>query len=194
MKKSFQFILFLLLTQSSINSQNIERNNKTSSHYIGEIFEGGVIVYLQKDTNNLEHGLICSVEDLSTYHFFSNVSSEKIGNNAEDRSDGRNNILGILNQPNHTNSAAKLCDDYIYDGFNDWYLPSISELRYCYNAKKIITKVFQKETFNSESYWSSTEDFYGNFVYFLNFVNGSGNETYTYFKNDVLGVRAVRRF
>ena len=95
MKKSFQFILFLLLTQSSINSQNIERNNKTSSHYIGEIFEGGVIVYLQKDTNNLEHGLICSVEDLSTSHVFSNVSSEKIGINADDRSDGRKNILGI---------------------------------------------------------------------------------------------------
>ena len=194
MKKSFQFILFLLLTQSSINSQNIERNNKTSSHYIGEIFEGGVIVYLQKDTNNLEHGLICSVEDLSTSHVFSNVSSEKIGINAEDRSDGRKNILGILNQSNHINSAAKLCDDYIYDGFNDWYLPSILELKYCYNAKTIVDKVLQKETFNSESYWSSTEDFYGNFVYFLNFGNGSGNETYTYFKNDILGVRAVRRF
>ena len=194
MKKSFQFTLFLLLIQSSINSQNIQSNNEISSHYIGERFQGGVIVHLQKDSNNLEHGLICSVEDLSSSCPFSNVLSEKIGKNAEDRNDGRKNIPGILNQINHITSAAKLCDNYTFESFNDWYLPSISELKHCYNAKIKIAKVLQNETFNSQYYWSSTEDFYGNFAYFLNFVNGTSNEEFIYYKEDLLGVRAVRRF
>jgi hypothetical protein len=194
MKKSFQFTLFLLLIQSSINSQNIQSNNEISSHYIGERFQGGVIVHLQKDSNNLEHGLICSVEDLSSSYVFSNVLSEKIGKNAEDRNDGRKNIPGILNQTNHTISAAKLCDNYTFEGFDDWYLPSISELIHCYNAKIITEKVLQNEKFNSQCYWSSTEDFYGNFAYFLNFANGTSNEKFIYYKEDFLRVRAVRRF
>lgn len=194
MKKSFQLILLLLLTQSTIYCQNSQINNNNSSHYIGELFGGGIIVYLQKDQNNIEHGLICSLKDLSSFYTFSNVTEEKIGTTSEDRNDGRKNINGILNQPNHKTSAAKLCDDYTNEGFGDWYLPSISELKHCYNSKKIIDKVLQNESFSSESYWSSTEDYYGNFVFFLNFVNGSSNESHFYFKNDSLGVRAVRRF
>jgi hypothetical protein len=194
MKKSFQFTIFLLLIQSSINSQNIQSNTEISSHYVGERFQGGVIVHLQKDSNNLEHGLICSLEDISSSYVFSNVLSEKIGKNAEDRNDGRKNIPGILNQTNHTTSAAKLCDDYTFEAFNDWYLPSISELRHCYNAKTIIEKVLQNGKFNSQYYWSSTEDFYGNFAYYLNFVDGTSNEKFIYYKEDLMGVRAVRRF
>jgi hypothetical protein len=194
MKKSFQIILLLLLTHSNIYCQNSQIDNNNSSHYIGELYGGGIIVYLQNDQTNIEHGLICSLKDLSSFYAFSNITEEKIGPNSEDRNDGRKNINGILNQPNHKTSAAKLCDDYTNEGFDDWYLPSISELKHCYNSKNLIYKALQNESFSSESYWSSTEDFYGNFVYFLNFINGSSNESHFYFKNDNLGVRAVRRF
>ena len=48
--------------------------------------------------------------------------------------------------------AAKLCDDYTYGGYDDWFLPSIEELRYMYEnlkSKSIGTW--------SDYYWSSTE-------------------------------------
>ena len=48
--------------------------------------------------------------------------------------------------------AAKLCDDYTYGGYDDWFLPSIEELRYMYEnlkAKSIGTW--------SNYYWSSSE-------------------------------------
>ena len=65
--------------------------------------------------------------------------------------------------------AAKLCDDYTYGGYSDWFLPSMEELRYMYEnlySKSIGTwSIF---------YWSSTEDsgsnswyydFYDDYVY-----------------------------
>ena len=36
------------------------------SHYIGEIYQGGIIVAVWKDSFNIEHGLIMSLTDLST--------------------------------------------------------------------------------------------------------------------------------
>jgi len=39
------------------------------THYLGEIFGGGIIYYLWKDAANVEHGLIASLDDLtSSYH------------------------------------------------------------------------------------------------------------------------------
>ena len=80
--------------------------------------------------------------------------------------------------------AAKLCDDYTYGGYNDWFLPSIEELRYIYEnlcSKSIGTW--------SASYWSSTE-FSGSYSWRYNFKSDNVSNYY----RDYLYVRAIRAF
>jgi hypothetical protein len=92
------------------------------THYIGEQFGGGVVVAVWK-TSGVEHGLIISPTDIGT-SAYSNVSTVIIGTAAQSRSNGQGNTTAIINQPGHTSSAAKLCDDYVNGGFTDWYLPA----------------------------------------------------------------------
>ena len=50
--------------------------------------------------------------------------------------------------------AAKLCDDLVYNGYDDWFLPSDEELTLMYeNLHKK-----GKGSFASDSYWSSSEN------------------------------------
>ena len=82
--------------------------------------------------------------------------------------------------------AAKLCDDYTYGGYSDWFLPSIEELRYMYEnlySKSIGTW--------SGVYWSSTE-FSGSYSWYYNFRYDDVN----YYSRSYYGycVRAVRAF
>jgi TolB-like protein len=50
------------------------------------------------------------------------------------------------------NWAAKLCDDYELNGFNDWFLPSRDELNHMYGNLHLR----EKGNFRAEKYWSST--------------------------------------
>ena len=53
-----------------------------------------------------------------------------------------------------TNYAAKLCDDYSYGGYDDWFLPSIGELTLMYN------NLYRNGvgSFDNRYYWSSSEN------------------------------------
>ena len=80
--------------------------------------------------------------------------------------------------------AAKLCDDYTLNGYDDWFLPSIEELRYMYEnlkSKSIGTW--------SDDYWASTE-YSGSYSWDYDFNGGDVSSSYRY----NLYVRAVRAF
>ena len=76
--------------------------------------------------------------------------------NATSEHNGQLNTSTILAQSWHTNSAAKLCDDYVGGGFTDWYLPSITELNLAFNAAQSINSI-RNINILKETYWSSTE-------------------------------------
>ncbi|MFN6390782.1 MAG: hypothetical protein ACK4YG_09980 [Bacteroidota bacterium] len=97
------------------------------SHFIGEIFGGGVIFHLWKDAQGIEHGLIVDIGDLDTLSFWSNISS-LIGPSAQSLWDGLNNSNAIVSQPGHTSSAALQCLNSSNGGQDDWYLPAIDEM------------------------------------------------------------------
>jgi len=167
----------------------IINSTATTSHYIGELFQGGIIVSVWK-TGGIEHGLIASLTDISLPAIWSNVT-ELVGISAQSPFDGQLNTNAIIAQSGHTTSAAKLCNDYVSDGYSDWYLPALWELHQCYNAAYIVNTILgARNGFQFSYYWSSTES-YDNYAGFHYFDYGT---TYFDYKSSANSVRAVRKF
>jgi hypothetical protein len=165
------------------------------THYIGELYQGGIIVALWK-TGSTEHGLIASLADVSTASVWSNVGLT-IGSTAQNPFDGLSNCNAIIAQSGFTGGAAKLCRDYTGGGYSDWYLPASWEIKLCYNAAYIVNPIlgaangFKTSTTDADGYWSSTETGMIS-AYCLRFYDGAiannGNKGFTF------RVRAVRKF
>ena len=81
------------------------------------------------------------------------------------------------------NDAVSLCNSYMNDGFEDWHLPSLAELKILFEKKNLVNN------FKDNWYWSSTD--YNNFAYHLGFI--SGDELLVP-KENTKYVRAVRNF
>ena len=175
--------------KGTLTDPYIINSKATSSHFIGELFQGGIIVSVWKE-NGVEHGLIASLTDISIPAIWSNVA-ELVGISAQSPFDGQANTYAIIAQTGHTTSAAKLCNDYVSEGYSDWYLPALWELNQCYNAAYIVNRILgAKNGFQFSYYWSSTES-YDNYAGFQYFDYGS---TYFDYKSSVYNARAVRKF
>jgi hypothetical protein len=167
------------------------------SHYIGEEFGGGVIFYLWKDAQAVEHGLIVDIIDLSAGQAWSNVTSTIIGPAAQSNWDGINNNNAIVAQPGHTSSAAALCLNSTNNGQNDWYLPSILELHSLWNNYYSVCRGFSQipgaTELDATLYWSSTEKNTG-FTWYFDFDNEDGDANGSISKSNTYRVRAIRSF
>jgi hypothetical protein len=171
--------------------------NADNKHYAGELYAGGVIFYVDQTG---QHGLVCSLIDLSNSQVWSNIISVEIGSVAKSDWNGQGNSNAIISQTGHTNSAAKLCLDYTNANYgtgvySDWYLPSIGELNDLWNNLTIVQKALDNDGNDTTtkllySYWSSTE--YRNIdIWKFEFWKGTIlNES----KSSKNNVRAVRTF
>jgi hypothetical protein len=94
-----------------------------------------------------------------------------------------NNVTG--NTPLH------FCDDLVYNGFADWYLPSLDELLRIY----ALLSDSRTAGFQRVKYWTSTcyssNSTYPGAAYFVDFSNGNATISYV---GDPSRTRAVRRF
>jgi len=166
------------------------------THYIGELFGGGIIVQVWKDSLGVEHGLVASLTDLSTSLPWTVPAEQSnlIGITAQSIYDGLTNTNAIILQTGSaatTAYAAGIARLYLGGGFNDWYLPSNLELNACYNSALIVNKILGvTNSFANSNYWSSTE--YDSNNGWLQFF-GYGYQDYN-FKNIGYYVRAVRTF
>jgi hypothetical protein len=165
-------------------------------HYIGELFGGGIIVQVWKDSLGVEHGLIASLTDLAVALEWTVPAQQTnlIGITAESNTNGLTNTDAIILQtglPATTAYAAGIAKLYLGGGFNDWYLPANWELNACYNSANIVNKVLGVTNgFVDSIYWSSTEAGSSS-AWTQNFSLGfqpNGNKTNYY------SVRAVRAF
>ena len=121
---------------------------------LGDIYGGGVVFYLD---NSNEHGLICSEHDLGECFW----GLEGDINTSSDIFAGIENSKLILNQlssqtyifgiTKKLETAARLCMNLKLNGYNDWYLPSMIELKLIEENKILLDGIIRK-TF----YWSSS--------------------------------------
>lgn len=99
------------------------------TRYVGEPYQGGIIVDVWKDNLGVEHGLIMAYVNL-TSKVWSNVNNVAVTTTT---SDGLTNSNNIVAQAGHTTSMALDClnytnIDYGTGVYSDWYLPSIAEM------------------------------------------------------------------
>ncbi len=124
---------------------------------IGQSFQGGIIAYIYQpndaefDSTNT-HGIVTSATDLSTGIQWYNGTYVPTGANARWIGSGDDNTNAILLSQFSGDYAAKICFDLVLDGYSDWYLPSLEELRVLYiNRNSIGGFALTKH------YWTSTE-------------------------------------
>jgi hypothetical protein len=117
------------------------------SHYIGETFNGGVIYYLYKGSDGLEHGLI-----VSTTESIAKWQTTGVLVNADRSWDGVYNTNLISGSP---------AVNYIATLGPNWYLPSLDELILLHGSRFEVNKALftNNQTLLSLFlyYWSSTE-------------------------------------
>jgi hypothetical protein len=198
LRKTILFSLvvsLLLLVLSSCSKSEGPTGGVTGggfTHYIGELFGGGIVVAVWKESG-VEKGLIASLTDVSASAQYSSIDT-LIGATARSLIDGQANTAAIVAQGD-VSGAAYLCDNYTSGGFSDWYLPAKWELNQCYNATFVVNTIlgatngFQYQNF--PTYWSSTE-VVSNGAWYQNFSNGDLGTNFG--KGTKFRVRAVRRF
>ena len=162
---------------------------------VGQSYGGGIVAYILVSGDpgyiaGQTHGIIASSSDLGlglkivwndgSTNFTTGATGTAIGT-------GLANTNKIIASQGNGNYAAKICKDYRGGGFDDWYLPSIDELRKL-SQNRLLVGGFQ-----TYYYWSSTERDQNN-AYDL-YITTPGYNGY-YSKRPIADdyVRAIRSF
>ena len=154
------------------------------THYLGEAFNGGIIYYLYKGSDGLEHGLIVALTE-STPLAWQTTGTLVNANRTED---------GAYNTALMTGSPAAT---YISTLGAGWYLPSLDELGLLfynrYSAQKGLrlggNTLLQWNSL-SAWYWSSSE-YDASYAFRYSFLEGIADQN---IKTTACYVRAVRAF
>ena len=154
------------------------------THYLGELFNGGIIYYLYKGSDGLEHGLIVALTE-STPLAWQTTGTLVNANRTED---------GAYNTALMTGSPAAT---YIATLGAGWYLPSLDELGLLfynrYSAQKGLrlggNTLLQWNSLTAW-YWSSSE-YDGSYAFRYSFLEGIADQN---IKTTACYVRAVRAF
>jgi hypothetical protein len=133
-----------------------------------------------------QYGLVCAQNDQGTSvpwysqgYIYYGTTSTAIGS-------GQKNTSSLVSILGNGYYAAKVCDDLVLNGFDDWFLPSGDELGLMYTNLK--NNGFGN--FTNSSYWSSSECDYLNAYarYFSSGRQSCNNKFHSY------SIRAVRIF
>ncbi len=153
------------------------------THYLGEAFNGGIIYYLYKGSDGLEHGLIVALTESTNLAWQTSPTLV----NANRTEDGAYNTNLMTGSPAAT---------YIASLGAGWYLPSIDELCLLYynrySAQKGLRAGGNSLLSSGDGYWSSTE-YDSTTAYYFTFFGGfsnNGNKTNLLY----VTVRGVRAF
>ena len=177
--------LFFLVSLCSVSAQK--------SYYIGQRTEGGVVFHLFQDSLGKQHGLVVCLTNLTREAEWGD--KEKDIESCESLWDGRANTTAIMFATRDTTKAAGLCDAYVSEGFDDWYLPAIYELQAMntnlFTVERALSEIPNTDLVEMSLYWSSTES---NIASAWLFSFYDSKPTNYYDKTSKTLVRAVRSF
>ena len=163
--------------------------------YIGQFYKGGYIFYL--DATGC-HGLVAAPVDQSAGAEWGCIGTS-IGGTSAAVGTGQANTTAIVNGCPTAGLAARLCDDLVYGGYDDWFLPSKDELNLMWenladsdgnNSNSGPSDPNNIGGFEVTFYWSSSE-FSVFFAWRQYFVDG---DQVINSKDYVTRVRAIRAF
>lgn len=169
-------------------------NKVIQKRYVGEIWGGGIIFHLNKDSLGNDHGLIASLHDLSKNARWGLNGIDFFG--FKNASVGKENTKAMITNGAEPGTASQLCNKYSHDGFKDWYLPAIKEMILLFEVRGIIDEILDKDKsdktkgLENKQYWTST-GYSASTSWFFSFYNGGATN---YGKNFVFNVRAIRAF
>jgi Protein of unknown function (DUF1566) len=159
-----------------------------TTYAVGDYAQGGVVFYVNAAGTHGKVVIPFNIEEVA----WSNVSTI-IGNSARNSISGAGSSVAIVTQAGHTNSAANICMQLAFGGYDDWYLPSTEELNLIYFQRAVINAT-STENFGSNFlpgfYWTSFETD-ATFAFCKDFNDGSLD---VFNKNSILKLRAVRTF
>jgi hypothetical protein len=154
-----------------------------TSHYLGEVMDGGIIFNIYKESDGSEHGLIVAETESPTQLAWQTVGTLTTANSTWN---GASNTA--LMKPNGSPAA-----DYATT-LTNWYLPSLDELNILFNNRFYVNKALSgiggSTLISLSAYWSSVEYSTTNAM-FLDFSDGRG---YVYDKTTTASVRAIKSF
>jgi hypothetical protein len=148
---------------------------------IGSLFFGGIVFYLDGNGG----GLVCAESDQSTNAEWGCYGTT-IGGTDTSIGTGAANTAAIVAGCSESGIAARICNDLVLNGYNDWFLPSKDELNLMYENLKLNGI----GGFAPNYYWSSSEGSSYD-AWLQNFSNGNQG---SYRKDYSLRVRAGRAF
>ena len=126
-------------------------NEEEIELHIGMEIYGGIIFYVDETGN---HGLVSAKEDIGFYPWSYN-SQNLSGASDNSLGGGEENTLYIINNSNDY-TAAHRCSEILLNGYDDWYLPTETELLEMYNSIGNGSEFNNLGNFETEySYWSS---------------------------------------
>lgn len=153
------------------------------THYLGEPYLGGIIYYLYKGSDGLEHGLVVSLTQALGHAWQTTGLFTVTG--ADRTEDGIYNTVLMTNSPVAT---------YIATLGAGWYLPSNDEILILFDNRFHVQKSLRSGgntlITSVAGYWTSTE-FDTNNAYAF---SSSGNTFYQVAKNGGIVSRGIKAF
>ena len=131
-------------------------NINAATYSVGDYAQGGIVFYVDPSG---KHGKVLHLHSLGHIRW-SNTAAEYNNGGSYNPTSGAGNTVAIVQNPNHTHSAASVCYGLAFAGYDDWYLPSTLELIALYNAKETVEQSLSNAGGNpvgTVAYWSSVE-------------------------------------
>jgi len=152
--------------------------SQTTIFDIGQSYEGGIIFYID---GTGQHGLIAAPTDQATGVQWGCIYTQ-VGTSTGVGAGQANTAAIVANGCAPEGTAARICDELILGGYDDWFLPSIDELSLMCGQKTVIGAYGK--------YWSSSE-YNNNYAFPQRFEDCFWMSVY---KDHPYDVRAVRAF